>query len=77
MTDKIDITYQDVRNMNVNELLRALVELKVNYAMNDPFIARELLREHFTRMLVREIGKLDDDKRLGLINELYDSGYWS
>lgn len=76
MNNETDRTYEDVRAMTVDQLKEALIELKVEWVMNDPEEAKEFLRNYFSD-LIDNATRHNGEPRHGLINELYDSGYWS
>ena len=78
MNNETDRTYEDVRKMSFKELLAALVAQKVDYAMANPELVKEILGAYFTELTMKACnGTSTADNRLGLINELYDDGYWA
>ena len=76
MTNETDRTYEDVRYMNVDQLKEALINLKVERMLNDPEEVKEFLKDYFSD-LIDTAARHNSEPRCGLMNELYDSGYWS
>ena len=81
MNKEQDRTYKDIAAMADSELSDALLNLQVDrymndHDMNDPVMAREIIREALECTLsTQSLSRAPD--RADLIDELYNYGYWA